>query len=94
MTGMEWAAVIGAVTTLVLGLLGLLGAAVRYIVSMILDAYKAQAKATTAAKDGEIAANKERIERHMVEIDHFRKREAEHLAIISDLRAKLRAREE
>jgi hypothetical protein len=39
---------------LVTGLLGLLGGLGKFLVGMILDAYKAQAAATVGAKDSEI----------------------------------------
>lgn len=68
MSGVELAAIIGAATTLVLGLLGLLGAGIKYVVMMILDAYKAQVESTEEAKNAEISAKDARIDRHMTEL--------------------------
>lgn len=59
MSDVIWVAVIAAVPVT----LGLLGGGVRYIVSMILDAYKRQAEATVTAKDADLAAKDREITR-------------------------------
>jgi fructose 1,6-bisphosphatase len=60
---MEIAAIITAAGVAMATLLGLLGTAVRYVVKMILDAYKTQADATIAAKDRDLKAKDDDITR-------------------------------
>ena len=69
MDGVGIAAVIGALVPL----LGLIGAGIAWVVKMILDAYKQQVIATEKAKDGEISALGQRIERHMEDISFLRR---------------------
>ena len=63
---------IAAIITATVALLGTLGAAVRYVVQLILDAYKQQVESTEKAKDAEIAALHARIDRHQAEISFLR----------------------
>lgn len=91
MTPLEWAAIIGATSTAFLTLVGLFGGAIRYIVSMILDAYKAQSAATIEAKNQDISAKErmiEKLERRVETLDHCVN---EHEATIRDLRRHLLA---
>lgn len=79
---MEIAAIITAVT----GFLGLLGAGIKSVITMILDAYKKQVESTEAAKNAEIAALNQRIERHMSDIQHLRTENTELRDIRGDIR--------
>lgn len=63
MSGAEYAAVIAAAGVALATLLGLFGGAIKYVVSLILDAYKRQAEATIAAKDRDLAAKDAEIAR-------------------------------
>jgi hypothetical protein len=82
-----WAALIAAIPTT----LAIFGGMGRYIVTTILDAYKAQAAATVAAKDAEIHM----LERLLADERSTRtedKSERERLhAVIDDLRSTLTA---
>ena len=66
--GAEIAAIIVAVT----GLLALFGGGIKYLITLVLDAYKQQITQTTEAKNAEIAALHERINRHMEDINFLR----------------------
>ena len=68
MGGAEIAAIIVAVT----GLLALFGGGIKYLITLVLDAYKQQITQTTEAKNEEIAALHERINRHMEDINFLR----------------------
>lgn len=68
MDGMAIAAMITAISVL----LGTLGAAIRYVVQLILDAYKRQVESTESAKNAEIAAKDAQINRHQAEINYLR----------------------
>lgn len=68
MGGAEIAAIIVAVT----GLLALLGGGIKYLITLVLDDYKQQITQTAEAKNEEIAALHERINRHMEDIQFLR----------------------
>ena len=63
---------IAAIITATAALLGTLGEAVRYVVQLILDAYKQQVESTEKAKDAEIAALQALIDRHQAEISFLK----------------------
>lgn len=63
MSGVEIGAIITAVGIALIGLLGLFGTGLKYVISLILDAYKRQAEATVTAKDRDLAAKDTEITR-------------------------------
>lgn len=80
MSDLVQVAIIGAIPVT----LGLFGKATQYVVSLILDAYKAQATATLDAKDRDLAA-KDRL------IEKLEGRVKEQDGVIRDLRSHLLA---
>lgn len=80
---MEIAAIITAVT----GFLGLLGAGIKSVITMILDAYKRQVESTEAAKNAEIAALNQRIERHMSDNQHLRRQNEDIRGVRDDIKS-------
>lgn len=95
---MGLAAIIGAVSAFVLGLMAAIGSAVKYVVTLILDAYKAQARATKEALGREIKAKEERIAR--IERDRDEQRDVildqrkvieDQREVIADLKSRLRS---
>lgn len=56
------------------GLLGLLGAGLWKVITLILTAYKDQAASTIAAKDGELAAKDAQIARHQNDITFLKEK--------------------
>lgn len=88
MSGLEWAGLITAVGTVLTTLLALLGASIRYIVAMILDAYKAQTRATIEAKDHDLSQKDETIDKQAREIVRLHGRlEAMEGVILTEIRS-------
>lgn len=87
MSDIVWVAVIAAIPVT----LGLLGGAVRYVVSLILDAYKRQTEATVEAKDRDLAAKDKLIDKLERRIERLDTRVDEQDGLIRDLRGLLRA---
>lgn len=84
------AAIITALSVFILGLMTALGTALKYVITLVLDAYKAQASATTDAKDREITSKDARINR--IERDRDEQREVikDQREVIRDLREQVR----
>ena len=76
-------AVIVAIIAAVPVSLGLLGGMTRYIITTILDAYKAQAAGTVAAKDAEIGILREMLKDERAEVGRLH-------VVNEDLRASLK----
>lgn len=87
MSDVVWVAIIAAVPVT----LGLFGTAIKYIVSLILDAYKQQTKATVEAKDRDLAAKDKLVDKLERRCERLDSRVDEYEATIRDLRSVLRA---
>jgi ribosome-associated translation inhibitor RaiA len=82
-----WVAIVAAIPVT----LGLLGGAVRYVVSLILDAYKQQATATVEAKDRDLAAKDKLIGKLERRVERLDTKVDDQDGLIRDLRNHLRA---